>query len=182
MDQALVDATLESASDLASLLGHAGRKIVFAESCTAGLISAAMGSVSGISDRLCGSAVTYRESVKRDWLGIDAQLVDRYTAVSAEVTRAMATAVLHRTAEADYSVAVTGHLEPPQSRPGAMVFLSLGYHQSGTVVVTEARQILLRSETRIARQWEAARTALEMAAEQIGRLETAAGRKSEFVN
>ncbi len=176
-----LDTTLQSAAALADLLERTGRKIVLAESCTAGLVSATLGSISGISDRLCGSAVTYRESVKQEWLGLDSQLLERCTAVSGEVTRAMAQAVLGRTAEADYSVAITGHLQPPDTDSAAWVFLSLGYRRLGDVVTTDPTQTWLHSPTRITRQWEAARLALQLATAEIEQLQ-AADRHTDFVN
>ena len=44
-------------------------RVVFAESCTAGMVSATLAAVPGISDYLCGSMVTYRPEIKENWLG-----------------------------------------------------------------------------------------------------------------
>ncbi len=103
-------------------------RIVFAESCTAGLLGLSLGEVPGVSDVLCGSAVTYRNATKAGWLGVDRQLLDdpEITAVSDPVARQMATGALQITPEADIAVSVTGHLGPgaPQGQDG-LVFVGM---------------------------------------------------------
>ncbi len=103
-------------------------RIVFAESCTAGLLAATLGQVPGISESLCGSAVTYRNATKAGWLGVDTKLLDdpAITAVSDPVARQMARGVLQMTPEADLAVSVTGHLGPdaPAGQDG-LVFVGI---------------------------------------------------------
>ena len=72
---------------------------MLAESCTGGLVAATLAQIPGISEHLCGSAVVYRAPTKSAWLGIDQRLLDdpAIGPVSAEVTRALALAVLERT-------------------------------------------------------------------------------------
>lgn len=100
-------------------------RIVFAESCTAGLVSATLAREPGISEFHCGSAVVYRVETKRQWLGVPAALLDEFGAVSDPVARAMALGVLQRTPEADCSAAITGHLGPnsPADQDG-LVFVA----------------------------------------------------------
>lgn len=102
------------------LLEQSRQQVVFAESCTAGLVAASLAIVPGISRSLCGSLVTYREACKTAWLGVEPQLLDSFTAVSREVTAAMAKGALQRTTEANWAAAVTGHLGPdaPPDRDG----------------------------------------------------------------
>ncbi len=103
-------------------------RIVFAESCTAGLLAATLGQIPGISESLCGSAVTYRNATKAGWLGVDTKLLDdpAITAVSDPVARQMAKGVLQMTPEADLAVSVTGHLGPdaPTDQDG-LVFVGI---------------------------------------------------------
>lgn len=115
-DQRLDQAAQRLAQDLERL----GLRIVLAESCTAGLASAALGRVPGISRFHCGSLVTYRETSKREWLAIDEQRIALHSAESAEVAADMAQSALARTPEADMSAAITGHLGPkaPPERDG----------------------------------------------------------------
>ena len=98
--------------DVASLLAQKKQRIVFAESCTAGLVSAIMARVPGISDYHCGSAVVYRLDTKSHWLGIPASLLIVPGPVSEPIARLMAEGVLERTPEAGMSAAITGHLGP----------------------------------------------------------------------
>jgi len=97
---------------VAALLKHRNLKVVFAESCTGGLVSGSLTSVPGISDYHCGGVVVYRNATKQSYLGISAKLLKNPGAVSEIVAREMATRVLDLTPEADISAAVTGHLGP----------------------------------------------------------------------
>ncbi len=89
-------------------------RLVLAESCTAGLVAAELGQIPGISEFLCGSMVVYRTPTKTAWLGISTVLLENpeIGPVSAQVTTALAEAVLARTPEATVAAAITGHLGP----------------------------------------------------------------------
>jgi PncC family amidohydrolase len=102
----------EAAWRLAEVLQRHETRLVFAESCTAGLASATLAIVPGISKWLCGSAVTYQEATKISWVGVDPAELENFTAVSHQVARAMAVGVLKSTPHADLAVSVTGHLGP----------------------------------------------------------------------
>ncbi|MDG2468372.1 MAG: nicotinamide-nucleotide amidohydrolase family protein [Pirellulaceae bacterium] len=102
-----------AAKHLAEQLEIKNLQISLAESCTGGLVAALMTQIQGISQRLCGSAVTYQESIKQNWLEIDTELITRHSAVSPQVTQAMAAAVLGKTPDADLAAAITGYLDPP---------------------------------------------------------------------
>lgn len=154
------------------LLEHGQEKVVFAESCTAGLVAAALAAVPGISQNLCGSMVTYREPIKTAWLGIDAGLLEQCSAVSRPVTDAMAAAVLDRTVEATWSAAITGHLGPGAPAPlDGQVFIAVARREPPRrlpQVVAQAA-VRLRSSTRRDRQAEAAALVLETLADQLQR-------------
>jgi PncC family amidohydrolase len=113
------------ARELARLLRARSLRIVFAESCTGGLVSAVLAAIPGISEHYCGSAVVYRIETKSEWLGISRELLDDPGPVSGAAAEAMALGVLARTPEADLSVSVTGHLGPnaPEGFDG-LVFIS----------------------------------------------------------
>ncbi len=95
-------------------LRDSGDRLVLAESCTAGLVAAELGKIPGISEFLCGSMVVYRTSTKTAWLGISSELLadPAMGPVSAEVTIALAKAILEKTPEATIAAAITGHLGP----------------------------------------------------------------------
>ncbi len=88
-----------------------GLKVAAAESCTGGLVSAALTSVAGSSAVVERGFVTYSNAAKTDLLGIPADLIERHGAVSEPVARAMAEGALARSA-AQVSVAVTGIAGP----------------------------------------------------------------------
>jgi nicotinamide-nucleotide amidase len=89
-------------------------RLVLAESCTAGLVAAELGQIPGISEFLCGSMVVYRTPTKTAWLGISTAILENpeIGPVSAQVTAALAEAILTRTPEATVAAAITGHLGP----------------------------------------------------------------------
>lgn len=136
-------------------------KVVFAESCTGGLVAASLAKVPGISDHLCGSAVTYRNDTKHQWLGVSGDKLKRPGPVSAIVAREMAAGVLAMTPEANWSASVTGHLGPnAPPRFDGLVYIGIGHRAgdqpaSGALQVTASRHVLA-AETRTQRQREAA--------------------------
>ena len=155
------------AHQLAATLEARQLRIVFAESCTGGLVSAQMASVPGISRWLCGSAVVYREATKSKWLGIDAEMIQHHSAESPETTALLASAVLRHTPEASVSVAVTGHLGPgsPSEKDGH-IFISWKGRDSD-LISSGCRSIVLKQTERTARQLEATRAVLETALKAI---------------
>ena len=151
----------EITQSLARTLAARNVRVVFAESCTAGLAAATLAIVPGISNFLCGSAVTYHERTKQDWLGVSADDLAQFTAVSEPVARQMAAGVLANTIEADYSAAITGHLGPdaPAEQDG-LVYIALASRKSGAVQVRKVDRLFLQTSTRGERQHEAAATLL----------------------
>lgn len=97
-----------------TVLAHAlsaGVTIATAESCTGGLIGAAITAVPGASAAYLGGAVSYADEAKVTLLGVDPGLIDACGAVSDAVARAMA-AGARDTLGADYAVSVTGVAGP----------------------------------------------------------------------
>ena len=87
-----------------------------AESCTGGLVVARLTSVPGSSDVVLGGIVAYADEVKQAELGVPADLLAAYGAVSAEVAAAMAQGARDRLS-ADVAVAVTGIAGPDGGTP-----------------------------------------------------------------
>jgi len=102
----------EIAARLQQQLQLTGHQIVFAESCTAGLIAATLGRIPGISQWLAGSAVVYQLATKSAWLNVDAALLQNPGPVSEIVSQQMASGVLQLTPHATIAASVTGHLGP----------------------------------------------------------------------
>jgi nicotinamide-nucleotide amidase len=107
---------------LAEALGRRQWRLATAESCTGGLIAAACTAVPGSSDWFDRGFVTYSNAAKTESLGVDADLIARYGAVSEPVALAMATGTLQRT-PADLAVAVTGIAGPTGGSPDKPVGL-----------------------------------------------------------
>jgi len=152
-----------AAEQLSDVLERTQTQIVFAESCTGGLVSASLAGIPGISRWLCGSAVTYQEQTKIDWLAVSPADLQQHTAVSAAVTLAMATGALETTTAAEVAVAVTGHLGPgaPADRDG-VIFIAAARRGSE---IPPPRRIVLSEQGRAARQAEAARLVLQVSME-----------------
>ena len=100
----------QAAAALATLRRH-GLRAATAESCTGGLIAAALTHVPGSSDVVDRGFVTYSNAAKTEMLGVPASLIEAHGAVSAPVAAAMADGALARSL-ADVTVAVTGVAGP----------------------------------------------------------------------
>jgi PncC family amidohydrolase len=88
-----------------------GKTLCTAESCTGGMIGAALTAVSGASNVYKGGIVSYTNEVKRKLLGVDADLLETVGAVSEPVAQAMAIGARMALA-ADIAVSVTGLAGP----------------------------------------------------------------------
>jgi nicotinamide-nucleotide amidase len=98
-----------------------------AESCTGGLIAAALTAVAGSSDVVDRGYVTYSNKAKTDMLGVPETLLAEHGAVSAPVAAAMAEGALARSG-AQIAVSVTGIAGPgggSAAKPVGLVFLAV---------------------------------------------------------
>jgi nicotinamide-nucleotide amidase len=107
-------ATLEEL--VLELLRGQGRTLATAESCTAGLVASRLAGVAGASDVLVGGLITYSNELKQQLLGVPAELLAEFGAVSAECARAMAEGA-RRVTGADVAVSVTGIAGPGGGTP-----------------------------------------------------------------
>lgn len=89
----------------------AGKTLVTAESLTGGGIGAALTAIPGSSEVYKGGIISYTDWVKENVLGVDAQLLRQYGAVSAPVAEAMAKGAA-KVLKADAAVSVTGLAGP----------------------------------------------------------------------
>ena len=114
-----------------------GAMLATAESCTGGLIAAALTAIAGSSDVVDRGFVTYSNAAKTEMLGVPAALIEAEGAVSEAVARAMATGALARSA-ATIAVAVTGVAGPgggTVTKPVGLVWFGLA--QRGAAVAAE---------------------------------------------
>ena len=107
----LDDARMRLAADLGSRLRARGWNVATAESCTGGLVAGAITAIAGSSDWFERGFVTYSNAAKSDMLGVPADLIDRYGAVSEPVAAAMAVGAV-AASNADCALAVTGVAGP----------------------------------------------------------------------
>ncbi|MCI0361542.1 MAG: nicotinamide-nucleotide amidohydrolase family protein [Planctomycetaceae bacterium] len=155
-----------SARRVARLLAASGLKVVFAESCTGGLVSGALTRIPGISEHHCGGMVVYRNETKMAYLGIPPAVLDGPGPVSREVAELMATSILQRTAEAGVSIAVTGHLGPgaPAGMDG-LVYIAAAVRKPTVQGVWKLR--CRRTDSRVMRQRWVVDKALTLLADTI---------------
>jgi len=88
-----------------------GMRVAAAESCTGGLVAAALTAIAGSSDVFECSFVTYSNKAKKKLLGVPTATLRRYGAVSGETAAAMAKGALKRSG-ADCAVSITGIAGP----------------------------------------------------------------------
>lgn len=106
--------TMEQA--LVKALCAAKKTMVTAESCTGGMIASKIVNVSGASDVFLEGCVTYSNAAKMRTLGVKAETLEKFDAVSRETALEMAEGARRR-ADADYAVSVTGLAGPGGGTP-----------------------------------------------------------------
>ncbi|MCK8783557.1 nicotinamide-nucleotide amidohydrolase family protein [Roseomonas sp. NAR14] len=132
----LPDTTLEQARALLELLRERGMTIATAESCTGGLIAAALTAIPGSSDSVVGGFVTYSNQAKVSMLGVPPGVLAGVGAVSEAVARRMAESAAGR-GGADIGVSCTGIAGPggaTETKPVGLVFIGAA-RRGGTALV-----------------------------------------------
>jgi nicotinamide-nucleotide amidase len=118
----LPEATLEAARDLLAALEARGMTLATAESCTGGLIAAALTAIAGSSAVVTAGFVTYSNAAKAAMVGVREATLAGHGAVSEPVAREMAEGALAR-AGADVALSCTGIAGPGGATPGKPVGL-----------------------------------------------------------
>jgi nicotinamide-nucleotide amidase len=133
----LTETTLDAARDLLALLEARGLTLATAESCTGGLIAAALTAIPGSSAVVTRGFVTYSNEAKRDMLGVPWGVLEGYGAVSESTARRMAEGAL-RASGADIAVSCTGIAGPGGATPGkpvGLVFIGAARKDGATQVL-----------------------------------------------
>jgi len=108
----VIDGALrEAAAHVLEVCRARGLKVATAESCTGGLVAAALTEIAGSSDVVDRGFITYSNAAKEAMLGVPAATLKRHGAVSAETAAAMAAGALKHS-DADITVAITGIAGP----------------------------------------------------------------------
>ena len=104
-----------------------GLTLAVAESCTGGMVAEKITAVAGSSDYFLGCAVTYAESAKMEWLGIEESTLKEHGAVSRETAEEMAQGVRRR-AGVSVGASTTGVAGPggtTEKTPAGTVFIGV---------------------------------------------------------
>ncbi|MEY4159486.1 MAG: hypothetical protein RLZZ136_107 [Pseudomonadota bacterium] len=138
-----------------------GRKISVAESCTGGLVSAALTEIAGSSEVFERGFVTYSNAAKQEQLGVSPDIIETFGAVSIACAWAMAHgAIIH--SRADVAVSISGIAGPgggSHDKPvGTVVFARAIRGEEDTIAEEKRFNPGSRSEIRL----QAALVALEL--------------------
>ena len=128
-----------------------GRRVALAESCTGGLVAAAITEIPGSSAVLDRSFVTYSNEAKKETLGVAGDVIDAFGAVSIACVYAMAQGALEHS-DADVAVAISGIAGPEggteQKPVGTVVFARAKRYAEDREAESKLFQAEDRSEVR----------------------------------
>lgn len=139
----------------------AGRTVALAESCTGGLVAAAITEIAGSSAVLDRGFVTYSNEAKQELLGVSPDILDTFGAVSIATAWSMAQGALKHS-KADVAVAISGIAGPDggtDMKPVGTVVFALAIRGNEEVEAEERR---LEATSRAAVRHQAALIALEL--------------------
>jgi nicotinamide-nucleotide amidase len=163
MTSLLPSSLVDAAGQVIEANRLAGRTIAVAESCTGGLVSAALTEIPGSSDVFEGGWVTYSNAAKTAELGVSNQVLDTFGAVSIATAWAMARGALANSS-ADVAVSITGIAGPGGAVPGkpvgTVVFARAVRGGDANDIHTDSR--LFENEDRSGVRLQAALCALEL--------------------
>ncbi len=150
------ESLVKQAKTLIETLRASKAMIVTAESCTGGLISQVLTSVSGSSSVVWGAFVTYANDAKERILDVSTETLAVHGAVSEPVVRAMVSGAL-RQSGADVAVSVSGIAGPDggtEEKPVGTVWLGCGRRGGSTTAVCHQfegdREAVRRQSCRVA--------------------------------
>jgi len=113
--------TIELATAVLEACRRRGWRIATAESCTGGLVVAALTAIAGASDVVDRGLVTYSNAAKIELLGVPEATLAAHGAISSETAMAMAKGAVAR-ARVDLAVSVTGVAGPGGGRSGPPIW------------------------------------------------------------
>ncbi|UIJ43850.1 CinA family protein [Sphingomonas cannabina] len=143
IDTLLPAELVETARQVIETNRAAGRRVAVAESCTGGLVSAALTEIAGSSDVFEGGLVTYSNEAKTRLVKVGNEVIETFGAVSVAVAWQMAQGALEATG-ADVAVAITGIAGPgggSEKKPvGTVVFARAEKGADPDHVVADTRE------------------------------------------
>ena len=164
MSEYLLPSTLvDKAAEVVAANRSAGRRIAVAESCTGGLVSAAITEIAGSSDVFEAGFITYSNEMKMSRLQVSSDVIETFGAVSVATAWAMARGALQASG-ADVAVAITGIAGPGGGTPtkpvGMVVFARAERDSDPSQIVAD--QKVFAEENRAGVRLQAALCALEL--------------------
>lgn len=142
-----------------------GLTVATAESCTGGMVAAALTDIAGSSDVFDRGFVTYSNTAKNQMLGVPTAMIEKLGAVSAEVAGAMALGAL-KASGAGLSVAITGVAGPgggTATKPVGLVHFAVAARDGRVNSVEKRFGALTRAQIR----QRAVETALQLLIELL---------------
>ncbi len=121
----IYDEISQFAEKAVKLLAEKGKKVSTAESCTGGMISAALTSISGSSAVIELGVCSYSNRIKNEVLGVSAETLEKFSEYSLQCAEEMALGAA-RVSGADYAVSTTGVAGPTggtEEHPVGEVFI-----------------------------------------------------------
>jgi nicotinamide-nucleotide amidase len=164
MDSLLPAELVDAARRVIETNRAAGRRIAVAESCTGGLVCAALTEVAGSSDVFEAGYVSYSNAAKTGMLKVSTDVVDTFGAVSIATAWAMARGAL-AASDADVAVAITGIAGPDGGsliKPVGTVVFALAERHADAPKITADSQLLDASGGRASIRLQAALCALDL--------------------
>ena len=129
-------------------LAKRNETIVFAESCTGGLLSSSITSISGSSQIFKGSIISYSNELKQSLLNIPDHLIEKHGAVSEEVAKTMAINVREKL-NSDWSIAISGIAGPSggnKEKPVGLIHIAISGPNNH---ITNIKKIFSKTRNRI---------------------------------
>jgi nicotinamide-nucleotide amidase len=154
---------VDKAREVVEANRKAGRRVAVAESCTGGLVSAAITEIPGSSEMFEAGYVTYSNAAKIYELKVSEDIVDTFGAVSVATAWAMARGAL-AASDADAAVAITGIAGPgggSPSKPVGTVIFALAEKNADPAKIV-ADQKLFADQGRAGVRLQAALCALDL--------------------
>ncbi len=154
-DPAPLSPLAEAFPRAAELISRATQRrltLAVAESCTGGLLGAALSAPAGSSSAFLGGIIAYSNTIKEDLLGVPRDLITSHGAVSAEVARAMAEGARLRL-HSHLAVGITGVAGPggSEAKPPGLIYVAVaGADGAATLTQDRGRHLNRVFATRVA--------------------------------
>ena len=164
MTSILPDELVDKARAVVEANRKAGRRIAVAESCTGGLVSAALTEIPGSSEVFEAGFITYSNQSKMNRLNVNQDVLETFGAVSVATAWAMAQGALNAS-NADVAVAITGIAGPDggsEQKPVGTVVFARATARDGPDDVMADSQLFDASEGRSGIRLQAAFCALDL--------------------